>query len=205
MMLKLKEDILKLYNLKLLSKIIYSDAKQAIRLRFPLTSTFESVPDKWQTIRIKTLKVLRPKIARQSEPGSPLWGARGNGWSQILPYHGFETSPPRQKFSQGQAVWSVIPSKSTAYPSLLQKAGFLLTNELNCQGCIDLRQCERGSRSIYHAVFPGLGVHVESSRSSDSLSYRSHPAFSFPKYALQPVSGNKVKRIHELRTKGLEE
>lgn len=72
MMLKLKEDILKLYNLKLLSKIIYSDAKQAIRLRFPLTSTFESVPDKWQTIRIKTLKVLRPKIARQSEPGSPL-------------------------------------------------------------------------------------------------------------------------------------
>lgn len=65
MMLKLKEDILKLYNLKLLSKI-------TIRLRFPLTSTFESVPDKWQTIRKKTLKVLRPKIARQSEPGSPL-------------------------------------------------------------------------------------------------------------------------------------
>lgn len=54
-------------------------------------------------------------------------------------------------------------------------------------------------------MFPGLGIHVASLRSSDSLSFHSHPAFSFPKYALQPVSGNKVKKTHELRTKGLEE
>lgn len=57
-MFKLKEDILNTLKFEILSKIIYSDEKQAIRFRFHLASNLESAPDERQNIRMKKAEKL---------------------------------------------------------------------------------------------------------------------------------------------------